>query len=201
MKKYLFLILIAAAALMFAGCDKKDADDELTPGVNEEIKDAPPYAASKKAWVFGDPTWSDAKTWSDAIHIPECNKSSFTDSYTNPQCRSNTDGTNKWYYYNWAYVNQNAATLCPSPWRVPTQSDFLALADAAKAFELISAWGYGGYANGSGMNTGEYANYWSSTELSGGSSNAYYLYFDTGGRVVPQYTHNKCNGLQVRCVK
>ena len=74
----------------------------------------PPYAASTKTWTFGE------QTWSDAIHIPECNKSSFTERYYETQCRSYTQGANTWYYYNWLYVNKHAARLCHSPWRVPS---------------------------------------------------------------------------------
>jgi hypothetical protein len=68
----------------------------------------PPYAASTLIWTFGE------QQWSDAIRIPACNKtSSFTDSYTEPQCRSYTSGTNTWYYYNWPYVVANPSTMCP----------------------------------------------------------------------------------------
>jgi hypothetical protein len=187
MKKHLFLMLIAAAALMFAGCDKKDADDELTPGVNEEIKDAPPHAASKKAWVFGD------QTWSDAIHIPACNKGNFIESNTSPDCRSLAG----WHYYNWPYVNANATTLCPSPWRVPTVTDFTTLVSNTTDAALINAWGYGGRANGSDMEyVTSYAFYWSSTENGNLAYNLLYYsgYLVAGGNY-------KDVGLQVRCVK
>jgi hypothetical protein len=191
MKKHLFLMLIAAAALTFVGCDKKDADDELTPGVNE-IENAPPYAASNKVWVIGD------QTWSDAIHIPECKDAGFKSIYNIPFCRSCTSGTNTWYYYNWTYVNQNAATLCPSPWRVPTREDFTTLKSHPDVSAIRASWGCGGYVYGP---AGLYylhsqAHYWSSTDYS--ISRAYYLTFSPLGIY---YRTNKYFGRQVRCVK
>ena len=31
------------------------------------------------------------------------------------------------YHYNWYYVKDHKAELCPSPWRVPTEQDFIDL--------------------------------------------------------------------------
>jgi hypothetical protein len=178
MKKHLFLMMIAVAIT-----------------VSGYAQTTPQYAASTKTWTFGE------QTWSDAIHIPACNKESFTDDDNYPQCRSYTKSGSTWYYYNWAYVDQNAAALCPSPWRVFTQSDFETLVNSTDDSTLINAWGYGGYAYGSSMyNVGTYGYYWSSTE--DGSSNAYYLNFGTDGYVLPQYYYNaKYYGFQVRCVR
>jgi hypothetical protein len=77
----------------------------------------PRYAASTRTWTFGN------QTWSDAIRMPECNKTDFTASYTDPHCRSYTEDGTTWYYYNWPYVDKNKAKMCPSPWRVPARSD------------------------------------------------------------------------------
>jgi hypothetical protein len=161
-------------------------------GVTQQRNTAPPYAASPNTWVFGD------QTWSDAIQIPDCNKSSFTNSYTDPHCRSYTSGENTWYYYNWAFVNQNAATLCPAPWRVPSQSDFITLVSNTNYSTLISDWGYGGSAAGSSLAyVSLYAFFWSST--AGNGLYAYYVVY-SGGHLEP-YSGNKDNGFQVRCVK
>jgi hypothetical protein len=78
----------------------------------------PPYAATTRTWVFGD------QIWSDAIHIPVCNKETFENSYTEPQCHSYTENGKIWYYYNGIYVMTNQHAMCPSPWRVPTTADF-----------------------------------------------------------------------------
>jgi uncharacterized protein (TIGR02145 family) len=161
----------------------------------ETAPKVPCHAASTNTWSYG------SQTWSDAIHIPACNKPSFTESYTDPHCRSYTSGTNTWYYYDWPYVNQNAATLCPSPWRVPTSSDFSTLVSATNYSTLINAWGYGGYAYGSyGSSMADVsmrAYYWSSTQYN--TNDAYTLHYVSGGLNVTSV--NKYYGFQVRCVK
>jgi hypothetical protein len=178
MKKHLFLMMIAAVAIAVSGY----------------AQTTPRYAASTKTWTFG------SQTWSDAIRIPACNKTSFTESNTEPHCRSYTEGTHTWYYYNWPYVNQNASALCPSPWRVLSRSDFSTLVNNTNSSTLISEWGYGGYAYSTSVtNTGSEARYWSSTETD--NSYAYGLYFKSSGAVDPQYNHSKYRGFQVRCVK
>jgi hypothetical protein len=164
--------------------------------VGSYAQNTPRYAASTRTWTFGN------QTWSDAIHIPECNKSSFTRDYDNPQCRSYTEDGKTWYYYNWAYVNQKAAVLCPSPWRVPTVEDSETLVSNTIYNTLSGEWGYGGYAHSTLVsNTGSHAYYWSSTVDSSNTSYAYTLYFATNGHVYWDLEHNKRCGFQVRCVK
>jgi hypothetical protein len=152
----------------------------------------PTYAASARVWTFG----SSPLVWSDAIHVPEANKSDFT---TGPQCRSYTEGANTWYYYSWNYMNANSSTLCPSPWRVPSRDDFQALVDATNSETLTSEWGYGGRVLGSSMyNVDSRANYWSSTESTYGG--AYYLSYGSDDLNSTSST-GKAYGQQVRCVK
>jgi hypothetical protein len=157
----------------------------------ETAPKVPCHAASTNTWSYG------SQTWSDAIHIPTCNKTSFTNR-DDPQCRSYSESGNTWYYYNWPYVNQNAATLCPSPWRVPTQSDFSTLVNNTNYSTLINAWGYGGYAQGSSMSNTSFAYYWSSTQ--NGTNYAYYLFYFSGDLFVSSNAY-KYFGFQVRCVK
>jgi hypothetical protein len=191
MKKILFLMMIATATMVFVGCK---SDDEATPNVYED-NDAPLYAASKKVWTFGE------QTWSDAIHCPECNKEILESSYTDPQCRSYTENDKTWYYYNWAYVTQNAATLCPTPWHVPSQTDFNTLVSNTNYSVLINAWDYGGLAESSSMDVvSTDAAYWSSTEYSGNTNRAYSLYYYIDYLSV-DHGVNKYVGFQVRCVK
>jgi hypothetical protein len=94
-------------------------------------------------------------------------------------------------------VNQNAAQLCPDPWRVPTKDDFEALVAATNATHLAAAWGYGGRAFGSGIVHTDFAYYWSSTE---NDTNSAYNMYNTSGGLPVDYT-NKYLGMQVRCVK
>jgi hypothetical protein len=179
--------------LAFSGCKKDD----------DKSADTPPLAATTQTWTFGD------QIWSDAIQCPECNKETFVHSDTEPQCRSYTHAERgkTYYYYNWPYVNQNATKLCPSPWRVPTVSDFHSLNNVNYS-TIITAWGLGGGITGaccsSGcgcdlIDAGNISYHWSSDEGSpreyrgvafrcyGGSK-----YFDDA------FKHY---GLQVRCVK
>jgi uncharacterized protein (TIGR02145 family) len=170
-------------------------DDSVTKPVDVPLPTTPLHAASANTWTFD----SSSLTWSDAIHIPDCNKTSFTDSYTDPHCRSYTENGSTWYYYNWPYVNQNAATLCSSPWRVPTRLDFdRIVSDDTGHSTLSSAWGYGGYAYRSSMRGTSNAYYWSSTE--NGSSTAYNLRYSSSKPHVSKI-YGKSNGMQVRCVK
>ena len=151
-------------------------------------QNTPPHAASAKTWTFG------GLTWSDAIRIPGCNKNTFTNSYTEPQCRS----YNRWYYYNWTYVNEHAAQLCPTPWRVPAKPDFEVLVAHAPETTLYAAWGYGGFADDNSMyyqGSGGY--YWSSTEYSG--EYAYFMRFSKS--FTGRKTTYKIYGYQVRCVQ
>jgi hypothetical protein len=178
-------------AIAFAGCEKSDNDNDPDDPENAVT---PPYAASTETWVFG------GQTWSDAIHIPECSSPSFEDSDSEPQCRSYTSGTTTWYYYNWAYVNQNASKLCPSPWHVPAQEDFETLTHSTDRNTLSALWGYGGYARSSSMEyVSTVAYYWSSTQSSSNTNSACHLEYTSGGLYVSYAP--KLVGFQVRCVK
>jgi hypothetical protein len=153
----------------------------------------PTYAASTRTWVFGN------QTWSDAIRIPECNKTSFTNSSTDPHCVSFTENNNTWYYYNWSYVVANAATLCPSPWRAPEWEDFSVLYDNTTATELGVEWGYGGYASSTiVVSRNTHAYYWNTTDLV--SIFAYCMQY-TGSNLYVDDAAMKDQGMQVRCVK
>jgi hypothetical protein len=152
---------------------------------------------------FSSSTWSyGSLTWSDWIVGPSaCNKMDFTSSTVTPDCRSYTVDGKLRYYYNWAYVNANKSTMCPSPWRVPTKVDSDALVSATNYTALGNAWGYyGGAAIGSSMNNTDLgAYYWSSTEYSN-AYNAYSVYYVRGGYLGVSSDY-KSNGYQVRCVK
>jgi hypothetical protein len=167
------------------GCSDATATGTITVNL-------PPAPASAQTWVYGGLTWSDR-----IAGPPACDKSDFLISTTEPQCRSYTSGTTTWYYYNWAYVNTNKSTMCPSPWHVPTKADFETLANATTNITLINTWGYSGYANDSSVNgVGTYGYYWSSTE---DGNLAYNLLYYSGHLVAGGYYKN--GGMQVRCVK
>jgi hypothetical protein len=158
----------------------------------------PSAAASTHTWTFG----TSPLVWSDAIQIPGCNKSDFGESFDSPRCRSYTEGANTRYYYNWPYVNTYKSTLCPSPWRVPSQSDFLALAGATDVATLISEWGLGGRINttSGGMDFADYGFYWSIAGTTN-PSQAISLTFSMNDGVNSAAWSPRKHGFQVRCVK
>ncbi|MDR3350913.1 MAG: hypothetical protein LBN98_04635, partial [Prevotellaceae bacterium] len=158
----------------------------------------PTHAASTRTWTFGD------QTWSDAIQMPDCDKTDFeggTDTTPKADGRRYTTGDgHTWYYYSWAYVDANKSTICPSPWRVPATEDFAAIAANAPVADLTAAWGYGGFCTSSGSLSAldSYAYYWSSTEYT--LSSAYLLNYDSSSFNQGLSTY-KIYGFQVRCVK
>jgi hypothetical protein len=169
-------------------------------------QNTPRYAASTKTWRIGN------QTWSDAIQIPACNREYFEDSVDAPQCRSYTDNEGKtYYYYNLSYVEDNEAKLCPSPWRIPTKSDFETLVNNANKTRLITAWGYGGRAASSSvLNVDSQANYWSTTWehvtdpldfLAGAVSGIYFLNYSRDFENLYVDLTLTTDGFQVRCVK
>jgi hypothetical protein len=181
MKQVVFLLksacLAGALALALAGCSK---DKKVVP---------PPYAATTQTWTLG------GLTWSDAIQMPDCNTEDFEESDTEPQGRSYRSGGNTYYYYNWAYVNANKKTMCPSPWRVPTEADFTKLYDLdMNAKEAtFGEWGMGGHADGSSVKeVGTHGYYWAFPEI------YYYCYYYGDDSDVEPLEHF---GFRVRCVR
>jgi hypothetical protein len=187
MKKNLMFTI--AALIIFSGC-KKEEDETTT---------TPPYAASAQTWVFG------GLTWSDAIHDPACNKQDFDGgTKDNPKAdgRSYTYGGRTCYYYSGRYVTEHAATLCPSPWRVPSRDDISTLveADDASAERIASSWGFGGFAlEGNIHEASSHLYLWSSRIDDNGGA----LYFWNGyGDASYEYDNQDAlPGFQVRCVK
>jgi hypothetical protein len=120
-----------------AGATKK----EVT--VTQAAYATPAYAASTQTWTFG----ASPLVWSDYIAtgaggtqvVPIYSDDPL--SLTDPQYTARTVSEDTWYYYNWAYVNTNKTTICPSPWRVPDRTDFQALMAAAVSHtNLNAAW-------------------------------------------------------------
>jgi hypothetical protein len=163
-------------------------------------QNTPPHAASTRTWSVG------IQTWSDAIHIPDCNKMNEMNSLTVPQCRSYTEGANTWYYYNWPYVIANADLLCPIPWHVPTSSDLDILRRGKyTALELAITWGLNGYmSNDKLWGRGRIDTFWSATPLKGYSTNVKFeaeCFFAVPIEHGFRYECSKGDGLIVRCVK
>ncbi|MDR3140948.1 MAG: fibrobacter succinogenes major paralogous domain-containing protein [Tannerellaceae bacterium] len=181
---------------MLAGCSKDEEIKDTAPVVTYEDDNAPVHAATHKVWVFGD------QTWSDAIQIPECNKESFENSETKPDCRNYTQGDTTWYYYNWAYMDAHKDEMCPSPWRIPSKADFVSLIANTDAATLSAEWGYGGFAYGSSMSVVDLgAYYWSSTVYNSDPNYyyVYYLYYNSDNLSI--ITTFRESGFQIRCIR
>jgi len=97
-----------------------------------------------------------AQVWSDAVTATHCQKTSFDAgdqvyAYFHADCRSNPDFPGD--LFSWCAVARFADELCPYPWRVPSQKDFIDLdlamggtgqarVDSAFVFEnVINRWG------------------------------------------------------------
>jgi hypothetical protein len=166
----------------------------LTRTVEVEQASTPLDEPEPRTWIFGD----SPLVWSDAIRIPACNKTSFTDSYSVPDCRSYTYEGNTWYYYNWTYVKMYASILCPSPWRLPDRWAFDELLLHADNVTLMQEWGYGGYIYDDGVwYTNEIGGYWSATQID--NFRAYHLLYSSVYAYNAEAMTNE--GLQVRCVQ
>jgi hypothetical protein len=157
-------------------------------------QNTPPYAASTQTWAFGP------QIWSDAIHMPECNKSikEFKASSTEPQCCCDTNENGKiFYYYNWIYVKKNMDKMCPAPWTLPTWNVVVnGLIKFVDRPSLIGAWGYGGYVTGSPRN--QFYNPW---EARYWLNETQALYYNTKTYGQPNNLWTVSHGYQVRCVK
>ena len=174
----------------------------------------PKAVATTKPYPIGN------QIWTDYIEYNGNNKTdltSFNGNNVNGDYRN--AGTYKGYLYNWYYVNLNAKLLCPSPWRVPSKDDFVALDKAlggdgsndqtgntALRDKYINDWGavYNGYTTAANVLTyqGSYIYGWSSDAAN--ETQAYYLLVTNTGNVQPYGSTSsqaKPGGRPVRCVK
>jgi uncharacterized protein (TIGR02145 family) len=201
----------------------------LCGGISGYAQNTPPYAASTSTWVIEGNGIS--QIWSDHINVSACNKIDFNGGYyigdmdfedgaegnnsnlfCKADCRNNPD---YYYLYSWTYLKENASTLCPSPWRVPTKDDFIVLdrilggtgkGDKNKmhTIKYINTWGgvYGGQGHSTSIaNNGIGAYYWSITEHPYDSTKVTVLSFYADGYVFPLSIKPKHYGYQVRCIK
>ena len=171
--------------------------------------------ASNNIWTVGTQIWSDAVTTSN------CNKTTFDGGNIygmnfNADCRSNPGYQGD--LYSWCAVIRFQNELCPVPWRVPTQQDFIDLdmalgGSGSPRIEDISfvtkyvenSWGgvFGGACIESGKlgNQGVFGYYWSQTEhrsLSG----AHLLSYSINGSINPgSGGYIKGEGYMLRCVQ
>jgi hypothetical protein len=149
----------------------------------------PPGSDPNGTWTCGSQIWSGAL------------------SYSPPQCDYVNANNGYGYYYTWSCIlNSNVATpnsdpshiLCPSPWRIPSRSDFNTLVNCTTNSEIVSAWGIPGFYNSDGVFVGNRTYFWSATM--NGTNYAYCLYYNNGYDFRVEDVPKLC-GLQVRCVR
>jgi len=159
------------------------------------------------------------QTWSGAVTATACQKTTFNGSASwmsyNADCRSNPSSHGD--FFSWCAVIRFADQLCPYPWRVPTNRDFVILnillggtglnrTDVSHQFVLnnyINRWGasFAGQSDRLGSYWGQdfSGSYWSKDERDSGEG--FRLYFDAGQMVYPQGWSGKGHGLSLRCVR
>ena len=213
MKKILYFAIILS--LSFASSCSKNKDDVPTTW-NTSLGKA--TFATTQTWKISG--GSITQVWSDAVEIigakDDYNGGNSTDGYRIDF------GANKSPYkgslFSWRAVAETA-NLCPPPWRVPTQQDFINLDKALggtgenrKNSELVTFiipkhlgdWGgaFGGcFSNGTLYQQGVVGYYWSQSESSSDSNRGFYLFFSTNGDVYPQMSYFKSSGFTLRCVR
>ncbi len=167
---------------------------------------------SSQTWVFG------GQTWSAPVNASACQKTTYNGGSSgnyNADCRSNMGGS-AGHLFSWCAVVRYANMLCPSPWRVPTTSDF------ANLDQSLGGSGVSKYNNPPHLNN--YYTYWSAENTYVCDGNGGYLtnepyaaqYWSSDEtvadwsnwlRVTPNYSvdigagHMKSWGQLLRCVK
>jgi hypothetical protein len=171
------------------GCTSIPATGTIT------VNPPPPHFYSSNTWSIASRTWSD-RVVGNPSNCSQVTTLSTTASVTPPAeyLISDASGVER-YYYNWTC----ALNICPSGWSLPTKAQFDALKGATDITTISGIWGWGGYANGSSVNTPTSGGwYWSSTPYGSSSTFAYYFCYVVGVGVPDQL---KYWGMQVRCVK
>ncbi|MCL2027758.1 MAG: fibrobacter succinogenes major paralogous domain-containing protein, partial [Bacteroidales bacterium] len=161
------------------------------------------------------------QVWSDAVTTTGCNKTGWSVSNVDADCRNSTNGSGV-HYFSWCYVMRYQDDLCPSPWRVPTCQDFVNLDVALGGTGLgrsvdsdengwtgtgtdqkytgTAAGNWGGSRFTAAMSglSNAHSYYWSSSESSAAS--AFYLRYNASN-VYPQDINDETNGFALRCVR
>jgi uncharacterized protein (TIGR02145 family) len=163
---------------------------------------------SNNTWQVG------SQIWSDAVKATNCDKETFQGGDLNnyfSDCRS--DPNHSGSSFSWCAVMRFQDQLCPTPWRVPTNEDFVNLdialggtgqyrrVDSITTFRYLEDFGGDAYISAGSLPT--FGIYWSQTPHS--NYRIYTLYVGAGlnGYVIdPSYTSIEKNSrLLLRCVR
>jgi len=160
--------------------------------------------------------------WSDAVTATSCQKTTYsygTWASLDADCRSNPGFPGD--FFSWCAVVRFSEQLCPYPWRVPTQQDFINLdialggsGENRQGFtseiampefvteNFINRWG--GHLSGLSYSDGTLLShdiaglYWAQTDI---ATYGRTLIFVRYGFVLPQFWNFKSGGRSVRCVR
>jgi hypothetical protein len=150
-----------------------------------------PPAGDTTIWMCG------TLAWSGVVKTAPAKCSSVSSLSTKASAPPQYRNYNRNYYYNWACVNAQKNDLCPSPWRLPTEADFLKLASCTSAAKISNDWGLLGYAHSHGVwRVGHDSYYWSGVERN--RTQAYSLTHGQGH--ISSSFNDKHYGYTVRCV-
>jgi hypothetical protein len=171
------------------GCTNATASGQIVVRPATSIG-GPTTAYTTTTWIIGSQTWSDRIVSSSYCTRTDNLSWNYLTEYKVYNGR---------YYYSWTCVYRFRNSFCPSPWHVPTASDFVILAGNISYLTLIDEWGYGGYADASSMYlVSSEAYYWSDTETEYGYQGRALVY---NGTSLSTPWWDKEDGLQLRCVK
>ena len=208
-------------------------NNEGTCNTSTSISGRITYGDTLNGDINRDTTRVGTQVWSAPVFVSGCNKPGFAGGSNpyNSDCRKNTDDAVARKHtsggsdlFSWCAVVRYAASLCPSPWRVPTNTDFCTLDNAlggpspcpasgtnhstsgvaAKYYNTGSGfWGgsLGGYCNSDGTldPQGSLGIYWSSVQND--ATSGYNLRFTSSGSINPQSYSTKYYGFALRCVR
>ena len=191
-------------------------------------ENAPLWGANLGAVSFStDTEWTIeghgiSQIWSDAVIAEACNKTTFNGgSSMGPffaDCRSNISGVRgSGDMFSWCAVVRFREVLCPHPWRVPTEQDFInldlamggnginrstAMNDPFMTENYIIRWGGVLWADNN-----RFAHYWSQCDHPTGTDQGFELRFGQGGgqwdqpTINPNRLQHKSTGRVLRCVR
>jgi hypothetical protein len=151
---------------------------------------------------FTSGTWScGTQIWSGALRNPaSCSSTTYLSTTSPPPAQYYDRGAGYGYYYNWTCVQENATTLCPSPWKVPEVSDLNRLVSClGTSNTLINEWGSTQSFKGNQVNYMTGGTFWSSEQYDDEMAYAFRYGHSTLKNFV--CTDAKTVGTYVRCVQ
>jgi uncharacterized protein (TIGR02145 family) len=153
-------------------------------------------------------------TLSSPVTVTYCNNRSYSSfnggssGAYKADCAKNYYNTASGNWFSWCMVKQYAHTLCPSPWRVPTQEDFCKIVNGNESSCGKKSGTYNGYIgfafNGLTENStcyygGDHGYWWTTTDYS--TDKGIYMAIDVTDTYPSGTMFSKLYGFALRCVR